>query len=1318
MNVSNYTTMEKWHMKELIDKFIVKIHELNIFLQNDTMIVINDIILIATSCLNIVICLYMIWDYRLCSKWYFRLARFEMRKYTNEKFFKKTKEENVKSIYTDLTPIDNLNGEQESIKALHWALNNKKIKNIALTGPYGSGKSSVINSYLKLHKECKAIKISLATFDGYTWDKITELQSKEKYDEAKALLKESEDELEKGILKQLFYEVNADKIPLSRYRKLHHVKLWKYIARVLIICAVILSTLYLVMPDKVMNFFNQNYSSKIALPNDMLAILAAILFFVLGTGYLLKVITSKFSIKEISVGEASVKGEELNTDSVLNKNIDEMLYFFERTKYEVVFIEDLDRFNTTSIFIKLRELNTILNNYEVLRRKIVFVYAVKDDLFGKENERTKFFDFIIPVIPVINSTNSGEIMRNLLGMTDKKIDNREYPEHHISEKFITLVAPFISDMRILINTINEFWIYRRTLLNGHENYMNDECMLALMIYKNIYPSDFALLEYEGGNIKAAFEYKKEAIKKVKDGLEFKRKQLECKQKDIIKSLKELKILILSELVDNGGIVVRITVKGEQYSYKQILLDDFPFDLLKENPFNIVYEELSSQYYKNKKIEKLFDYNNAVADLCMRYDAQCTFKDKQNEEILQEFEKIDREIVRLHANTLQQLIASEPIEEVLPEEVRKNDLLVFMFRHGYINENYVDYINHFYPGSISKEELDFILSVRNFRSLNNFAFSINHCSNVIDRLYDHEFDQKEVLNFDLLDFLLNDKSNGKKLSRLIRQLTDRSELSLKFIKEYIERNKNVTQFIQALCHESGHIWEDIENDETLSKDAKDKYLKLIIDACDIDDIKKNDYEIEDMCAGGIRNYIEEDKHILTKMSGIETSKIKDVIAELGIYFYSIDFEGVDRELFDFIIEQRCYKLNQLMIYAIFQIIKPECLSELFVNNFHCIEESGCDPLIKYVNDSMPIYVTDMILQEDRNTEENTEDVEKIIERLIVLSREGKCKKDLCIQVIEKEHLAYWEHLSSCLPNCIDEEKKDVWDYILANQRVEASWENYIEYRNHFGATDTLVQYADKNMSVLIDSYSEDGPTDSMVKELLVADISIESFRALVKAYRVKDFTNSFDEFSENKIGIMIDEHYFDFTPERYTALKQRAGGFNIEFAIANKEVFFERIDECDLDIIDIKKLLNVGVFSKQEIELLLNCISPDDVDEKLALQIRELKITIPQSYVCAAWDVLKDEDKYQLMLNQLDAFTLDEVAHRFSILGEPYDQFAERKRHKYKLFANEYNQELCQSLFDKGFLSSCDIVDEKVGFDTEANKDITEKYIVGYVKKKV
>ena len=35
---------------------------------------------------------------------------------------------NEKSIYSDLVPIDSLDSEAESLKALHWAISNPKIK--------------------------------------------------------------------------------------------------------------------------------------------------------------------------------------------------------------------------------------------------------------------------------------------------------------------------------------------------------------------------------------------------------------------------------------------------------------------------------------------------------------------------------------------------------------------------------------------------------------------------------------------------------------------------------------------------------------------------------------------------------------------------------------------------------------------------------------------------------------------------------------------------------------------------------------------------------------------------------------------------------------------------------------------------------------------------------------------------------------------------------------------------------------------------------------------------------------------------------------
>ena len=118
--------------------------------------------------------------------------------------------------YEALTPADDIENGQEYMAALDWALNQPAIHNIAISGPYGSGKSSVIESYLKKREGLKALRLSLADFN---------LQEElcDKTDESK------EKELETGILKQLFYSVDSSRIPQSRYRKPQTEKRRNYI---------------------------------------------------------------------------------------------------------------------------------------------------------------------------------------------------------------------------------------------------------------------------------------------------------------------------------------------------------------------------------------------------------------------------------------------------------------------------------------------------------------------------------------------------------------------------------------------------------------------------------------------------------------------------------------------------------------------------------------------------------------------------------------------------------------------------------------------------------------------------------------------------------------------------------------------------------------------------------------------------------------------------------------------------------------------------------------------------------------------------------
>ena len=139
---------------------------------------------------------------------------------------------------------------------------------------------------------------------------------------------------------------------------------------------------------------------------------------------------------------------------------DEIVYFFETTKTELVIIEDLDRFENTNIFVALRELNNILNHYEKIEGRVKFVYAIKDDMFEKQGERAKFFDFIIPIVPYISSTNSGEKLREKF-LVDSATNKSSI--YDISGSFILLISPYISDMRDLMCICNEVNVFKNTL---------------------------------------------------------------------------------------------------------------------------------------------------------------------------------------------------------------------------------------------------------------------------------------------------------------------------------------------------------------------------------------------------------------------------------------------------------------------------------------------------------------------------------------------------------------------------------------------------------------------------------------------------------------------------------------------------------------------------------------------------------------------------------------------------------------------------------------------------------------------------------------
>ena len=251
---------------------------------------------------------------------------------------------------------------------------------------------------------------------------------------------------------------------------------------------------------------------------------------------------SKLSFSAFTVEPSS------NDNSYFSKYLDEILYFFETSEANVVFIEDIDRFNSLEVFEHLRELNYLINNSRQIRGPVKFVYAIKDSIFQIESSdkamkesseyvRTKFFDFILPIIPVVDSNNSSEFllpkMRGILGVNlDGSINSK--PLDIKMEQFLLDISIYVDDLRLLYNICNEFRIYKDNLKKRLKNleHIDDKKLLSIIVYKNIMPKDFAQLQSKKGNLYRIFhEGKDELLYDLREKLKQKKLGLEKKLVD-------------------------------------------------------------------------------------------------------------------------------------------------------------------------------------------------------------------------------------------------------------------------------------------------------------------------------------------------------------------------------------------------------------------------------------------------------------------------------------------------------------------------------------------------------------------------------------------------------------------------------------------------------------------------------------------------------------------------------------------------------------------------------------------------------------------
>lgn len=835
-----------------------------------------------------------------------------------------------------LSPIDDFKRHKEYIIRLKNAIDQPNVFNIALTGSYGAGKSSILKTFKAYYPEYHYVNVSLASF--------VEVNLSDGDNTVKGKEDGFEEQLEYSILQQLFYHVKATNIPESRFGRIERISKKKRILMVLGILLFVVANLCLFCQEQVTKYF--------LIPTEVLK--SSFLFgisicvFIIGIWvvlFQLILFIKKISIKNLTLDKATLEFEEKKNVSIMNRYLDEILYLFQGNKYNVVIFEDIDRFENTHIFTKLRELNLILNQSEEIGRRIVFLYALKDDIFANAEERTKFFDYIVPVIPFVNASNSGDLFR-------RKITGLRIPEVEVSSSFITDISAFVNDMRVLTNVVNEFDLYRNLL----DKKLNKEKLLAMILYKNLYPTDFSLLHQNKGVVYEAFmsaeTLRDEILEDDRTQIDKVDSNLQAINEECLRNLNELYAVIIGKFITlypDGGWYLYCDNKrrgiSEFYSDENILKilngqvgfsEDYsrPRFFSKEEIKNVLgnsfdYEKRKKriQSITDDKIKTLRDKRKALMDDIAAIEKHT----------LSDIAKSDRDIFE-HVGTIK-------------GQEEKYKVLKYLLEKGYIDEEYFFYISIFQEGRLTPSDQEFLLSIK-FNAPKEFDYKLQEIPSLIQNLSAVDYDHKGILNKDLLEYcLLHEDEYEEECDAILKQMVVHEQY-IDLLYQFMQEGNCVPTFIKRLVH-IDNVWKSLDKDINHITKDKDKVISAMFKYADINDIRTVNTSYP------FNTYINDNNNYSDLFEDIDQVRARKLLDLLNLNVQSLIDDNNAADTYSYIYENNMYALTLDNVKVIFKH------NELPVDNldsaiYTSIEETELNELQDYVHQELPAFVENLML----------------------------------------------------------------------------------------------------------------------------------------------------------------------------------------------------------------------------------------------------------------------------------------------------------------------------------------------------------------------
>lgn len=645
------------------------------------------------------------------------------------------------------------------------ALANGAYRNIALTGAYGSGKSSILAGLDQgtLAKQIVGISLSTVGSDGAA--EPEEENSQPQSDRGSTF---DVNLVQKEIVKQLLYSAPAHKTP--RFQRATPPAVIPWIVRSAAVAALVGTVLLAVAG---------------LLPLQLAALAGGVAAGAV-TFAMRDRLQGGWIIDRVSAGAASISLTP-QPATYFDKHLDEIVYFFQVSKKDIVIFEDLDRFENVAIFEALRSLNTLLNaGRKSEDGPIRFIYAVRDSVFDRlgqahvgarlENSvdagdapviaekdelwdaaqaeveranRTKFFDLVIPVVPFITYRNAHDLMAEV------------FTGAGISAGLCRLAARHVPDMRLIRNLRTEFNVYAAALLarNGALGLTPDR-LLAILLYKNTHLTDFERIRHNRSKLDHLYRLWRHVID---DAIQALTTSLTT-QPWLIDRAQSLGVQLTGLVAilghDTHEQVTVTTTSGRSYSS-----DEWgSVDLWRELDTGCSLTVSNAYSYRGRAITVTADQLwGALGD-----------QDRPWDLLTQQQAQLAREQINFLQHCSWQALAesSTPVGRTFRDGVDRigSELARDLIMHGYLDRYYAIYLSPYYGRLLSVEALSYIHHHIDTGEPDFFFDLTGHAEQLLNEVGDQVLSSRGIHNATIFDHLLGTDRCGPAIGTLAQWTT--------------------------------------------------------------------------------------------------------------------------------------------------------------------------------------------------------------------------------------------------------------------------------------------------------------------------------------------------------------------------------------------------------------------------------------------------------------------------------------------------------------------------------------------------------------------